>query len=281
MAPTEHNPPNGTAGRTPAGAPLTAALPPPPLPASDRQWALLLDVDGTLLDFAPTPDAVAVPNGLLPLLERLQQHLHGALALVSGRAVADLDRHFAPLALAAIGVHGLERREAGGTVQSIDSIDALELGRIRSAVRRLMAALPGVLLEDKGCSFALHWRQAEPLAPILRRRLDEIAGDSGFEVLPGHYVYELKPAGMDKRQAVLALLEQPGWHGLLPIFIGDDRTDCEALAAVQEAGGIAIQVGALITSRARYGLADPTAVRTWLAHWDAQLAARSDVGTSS
>src|SRR5690606_23139896 len=131
--------------------------PRPPAPADD--WALFLDVDGCLLDFADRPDAVAVPHALRARLQALAARLDGALALVSGRSLATLDALFGPLDLPAAGLHGLERRTHGGRLLSAPPPAPL-LAKVRDHARRVAGNFPGTVVEDKGAAIALHWRQA-------------------------------------------------------------------------------------------------------------------------
>lgn len=244
-----------------------AALPPaaPELPAA--QWALFLDVDGTLLELAATPEAVQIPAGLPALLQQLHRHLHGALALISGRAIVTLDQLFTPLQLPAAGLHGFERRDAAGTVQRAD-IDTAAVAQLRSAVQALAATLPGVLLEDKGCTFALHYRQAPDYRQRLGAAVAALAHGAGFDLLAGHCVYELKPPGVHKGSALDAFLAEAPFAGRRPVFLGDDSTDEFALAAARGAGGIAIQVGGRRSEAAQFALTDPAAVRAWLQRWE-------------
>lgn len=224
--------------------------------------ALLLDVDGTLLDLAPHPDAVVVPPGLRDHLSTLLAATGGALALVSGRGVDRLDALFAPLRLPLIGSHGAQVRldppDPAVTAPALDPALAERL-------RRIAAAVHGALAEDKRTSFALHYRAAPAEGPALAQAIAEaVAGDAGIEVLAGHFVFEVKPKGIDKGTAVRAAMARPPFAGRRPVFIGDDVTDEFAFHAVSALGGTAIAVG-----RPRPGahlvLADPGRVRTLLA----------------
>jgi trehalose 6-phosphate phosphatase len=236
-------------------------LPPPPSPA--RDWALLLDVDGTLLEFAPHPDGVRVPEGLVEDLGRLHAALGGALGLVSGRRLETLDALFAPLQLPAIGLHGLQRRDAGTRVHAPPH----EWAQVCAGATALCAKFPGALVEDKGITLALHWRNA----PAAEEPLREFASSSlvqlpGYRLQPGHDVVELRPDGHDKGDAIVAMLDSPAFHGRLPVFLGDDLTDEHGFDAVNLRHGLSVRVGRREPTAATHGLHDPAQVRDWLAH---------------
>lgn len=247
-----------------------ASLPPPPIPALEGRWALFLDVDGTLLELAPTPDAVKVPDGLIDLLMRLRIRLDGALALISGRRIETLDALFAPLQLPCAGLHGLEWRDSSGR-ELRAPIDQAALTAMRNAAQRLGDALPAVEIEDKVYSIAFHFRRAKLQQPALRASVEAIASNTGFTVQAGIDVYELKPPGTDKGSALSTLMRDTAFRHRLPIYIGDDLTDEHALAAARKFSGIGIQVGSLMPSAARFGLATPAAVLQWLQRWEEQL----------
>lgn len=232
--------------------------PPPPLPGDA---ALFLDFDGTLAAIAPQPDAVVVEPWLVPLLGRLQVSLAGALALVSGRPIAELDAYLAPLLLPAAGVHGAERRDAQGHVRC----SALVVPRaLRWRAQRLARLDRGLQLEDKQVAIALHWRRAPGFGDLCLRALRSAARPhADWRVLHGKSVAEVKPAGIGKGHAVQAFCTEPPFAQRVPVFVGDDATDEDGFAAVQAAGGYGIKVGEGPTV-ARHRLADPQAVRRWL-----------------
>ncbi len=235
------------------------------LPVPHTDWALFLDVDGTLLEIAPTPDAVRVPTRLKSLLAALSEAASGALAFVSGRPITQLDQWFAPLKVASAGLHGLERRDASGTIHRMP-FDARALQRARTFLAALVKLHPGLLLEDKQMTLALHYRLAPELESAARNavmRARELAGD-GFCVLEGKMVLELKPDGFSKSLAIAAFLAEPPFAGRTPLFVGDDRTDEAGFTFVDGLGGIAVHVGNA-DSRARWRLPDVTAVHEWLA----------------
>ena len=239
-----------------------AGRPAPPLPA--RDWALFLDVDGSLLDFAPQPDAVEVPAGMQEHLAALAARLDGALALVSGRALATLDILFEQLQhLPAAGLHGLELRSAhGGLHPAPDAPQVLE--GIEAEALRIAAAYPGAAIERKGPSLALHWRAAPQAQDPFRA-----FAAAALRVLPdyrpqfGDRVLELRPEGMDKGAAVRAFLAQAPFTGRVPVFVGDDLTDEHGFATVERLGGWTIKVGVGRTM-ARYRLPNVSAVSSWL-----------------
>lgn len=235
-------------------------LPPPPSPA--RDWALLLDVDGTLIDFASHPDGVHVPDGLVADLSCLHDALDGALGLVSGRRLETLDALFAPLRLPAIGLHGLQRRDQGMHAHARPHEWAL----VCAGALALCAKFPGTLVEDKGVTLALHWRNApaaqEPLSEFAHSALIQLPG---YRLQPGHDVLELRPDGHDKGDAIVAMLDSPAFHGRVPVFMGDDLTDEHGFDAVNLRHGLSVRVGTREPTAATHGLHAPAQVRAWLA----------------
>jgi trehalose 6-phosphate phosphatase len=229
--------------------------------------AVLLDVDGTLLDFAPTPREVWVPPGLAKTLNRLHERTNGALALVSGRSVNDLDLIFAPDIFPAVGGHGAEMRldpRSDGEAPHALQLDK-ELKRRLAAIAKLS---PGILLEDKGYSLALHYR----LAPHAERAIYEAVSliradlpDAPIEVLPGKQVCEIKLAGFTKATGVRELMKHPPFEGRRPFFIGDDVTDETVFAIMHEFDGLAFSVGRRAKGVAGHFDA-PSDVREFLAH---------------
>ncbi|MDO8878713.1 MAG: trehalose-phosphatase [Pseudolabrys sp.] len=204
--------------------------------------AFLLDVDGTLIDIGPSPTEVEVPETLKAALAALHVRSGGALALISGRPIRDLDRLFAPLRLPAVGGHGAELRLTDDTVSRIDDLP--------SDLRRhlLDAVTPGsgIEYEDKGYSVALHYRKAPQHEERLRAH---VAGSQAAfpavdtEVLPGKAVFEIKRAGTNKGDGVRGVMAHAPFAGRQPVFIGDDVTDAAAFAALAEFGGQGFSVG--------------------------------------
>ncbi len=246
---------------------MSAALPqaPPAHAAPGERWALLLDVDGTLLDFALRPELVHVDAPLLNHLGVLQSALDGAVALVSGRRVTDLSRLFAPLAIERVGLHGLERGGADGAYRALWQEDRALTASLYAATADIAARLPGVHVEHKGPAVALHCRAAPRQMPAMRSAAAALAARlPGYALLEGYEVCELKPALADKGMAVRALLGAAPFAGRMPVYLGDDHTDAPALAAARELGGLAIAVGTRVAPVATHLLPCPAAVRGWL-----------------
>lgn len=235
------------------------------LPALRADWALFLDIDGTLLDLAPTPDAVTVPVDLPRVVGELSRTLDGALALVSGRSVAWIDRTFAPLELAAAGQHGAELRLAPGAPVR-GNPPAARLVSIGRQIAEAVAAWPGVVLEDKGASLAVHYRLAPEREHEVRQLLEQAAVRAGeqFHLMAGKMVLELKPAGSSKGGVVSAMMEVAPFAGRCPVFVGDDRTDEDGFREVLARGGLAIQVGPRHSALASHYVSGPAALREWL-----------------
>jgi trehalose 6-phosphate phosphatase len=233
----------------------------PPAPSVD--WAYFLDVDGTLIDIAETPDAVRVDTVLLDLIARLHRASRGAVALVSGRALSFLESRLGTLRLPLAGQHGLERRDAAGRLWIHAAPPAAKFA-IKEALAPILARHPGLLLEDKGLTLALHYRLAPHLASYARRLMLRLAdAGAGLEVQFGKRVAELKPSGIDKGTAVSEYLAESPFKGRRPVFIGDDLNDEHAFAEVNKLDGISIKVGKG-GSCARFRLRDVAAVRRWL-----------------
>jgi trehalose 6-phosphate phosphatase len=228
----------------------------------DAASALFLDFDGTLVDIAPTPDAVSVEPGLTGTLTLLQRALDGAVALVSGRPLAQLDTFLAPLVLPAAGVHGAERRRPDGVVER-RALPALE--RVADAAMQLAGLQPGLIVERKTSSVALHYRGAPQCEALCRATMQQVvAVEPGLHLMLGKMVVEALPRGVSKGRAVEAFLRERPFAGRKPVFIGDDVTDEDGFEAVQRAGGVAVRVGDG-TTVALHRLPTPSAVRRWLA----------------
>lgn len=227
--------------------------------------ALCLDVDGTILDIAPTPDAVQVPPWMVPLLRELQGRFGGAVAFVSGRTIADIDRLFAPLKLPAIGVHGGEIRIAGGVVSRSDE-HSRQLAAAKPFLLRSIQPLHGVLLEDKRSAIALHYRNAPGFGREVLKAAELAVGGLGadFAVLVGKCVVEIRPRHLTKGMALQRLMESPPFRGRTPIFAGDDVSDEDAFEAVNRLGGISVRVGEPMPTAATCQLSDPGQLRRWL-----------------
>ena len=234
-------------------------------PAPQPEWAYFLDVDGTLIDIADTPEAAMVDAELLALIGHLQGVGSIALALVSGRSLADLERLLSGLRVPVAGQHGLERRDVARRLhRHAAATNAKDL-----VLRHLAPVLerhPKLLLEDKGLSFALHYRQAPRLAGYLHRLLARLVAEagSGSSLQKGKFILEVKPDGTDKGTAIEEFLCEPPFRGRRPVFIGDDATDEHGFALVNRLRGVSIKVGRG-PSCARYRLSGVQAVRDWLA----------------
>ena len=232
-----------------------------PLPVSS--WCLFLDVDGTLLELAATPQAVVVEPALLDLLARLRAAAGGALALISGRTLVDLDRLFGALHLPCAGLHGGERRSASGETFVAEVVHT-QLAEVREGLKEMVARQPGLMLEDKGAGLALHFQGARELEHQLRAEVALLAAPlvPTYALLDGHCVIEVKPAVYSKDNAVGAFMSEAPFAGRTPIFIGDDQTDYGGFDAARREGGLAIAVGPRVTSE--WWLPGPAAVHRWL-----------------
>jgi trehalose 6-phosphate phosphatase len=248
------------------GAPETVPVPRSLVPHLS-ETAILLDIDGTLLDLAPTPREVWVPPGLAKTLNRLLARTNGALALVSGRSLNDIDLIFAPEQFPAVGGHGAEMRiaiDSEAVASHAPPMDK-ELKRRLAAIARLS---PGILLEDKGYSLALHYRLAPHAEKAIYAAVSLIRADlpnAPIEVLPGKCVCEIKHSGFTKATGVRELMMHEPFRGRRPLFIGDDVTDESVFAIMPDLDGLAFSVG-----RRAKGVAghfdSPSDVREFLAH---------------
>jgi trehalose 6-phosphate phosphatase len=245
-------------------ADLTIEMPKTMLTSDLRQCAILLDIDGTILDIAPTPREVWVPPKLRHTLARLQDLTGGALALVSGRLLADIDLIFAPLQFAAVGGHGAELRPIpSAEPQRRATTLSPELKRTLATLAELG---PGILIEDKGYSLALHYRLAPDLGPVLHAAVVAIcerlpAGT--VDVLPGKAVVEVKPVRIGKASAVIELMQHAPFRGRRPIFIGDDVTDEPVFGIIGQFGGLGFSVGRTVEGADGH-FSRPEQVRSWL-----------------
>src|SRR6266849_2021627 len=230
------------------------------------ECAILLDIDGTLLDLAPTPREVWVPPGLAKTLNGLLEKTAGALALVSGRSLNDIDLIFAPEQFPAVGGHGAEMRISGDNESVATHAPPMdkELKRRLAAIAKLS---PGILLEDKGYSLALHYRLAPHAEKAIYEAISLIRADlpnAPIELLPGKCVYEITHSGFNKATGVLELMAHEPFRGRRPIFIGDDVTDESVFTLMPDLGGLAFSVGRRATGVADH-FDEPRDVREWLA----------------
>lgn len=230
---------------------------------SSGQYAFFFDVDGTLAAIQSRPEAVFIPEQVIAQLQQLSALSQGALALVSGRPIAQLDALAAPWYGPAAGVHGAERRDAEGNLQRISLPVEVEQS-LRTELQDAMASWPGTQLEVKGMAFALHYRQAmQHEQDVMRLAEQSVKRFPGLALQPGKCVVEIKPAGIDKGAAISDFMEQPPFAGRTPVFIGDDLTDEKGFLAVNARQGVSIKVGEGST-QAHYRLHDVDAVYGWL-----------------
>lgn len=247
-------------------SPAASAGSQPELPADVSDLALFLDVDGTLIDIAPSPDLVVVPPKLVPLLERLSLKLGGAVALVTGREIGVVDKMFAPLIMPVAGVHGAELRLADGTMKGTPIHP--DLARITEELKSFAAEQEGLLVEPKGRAVAIHYRLnpalGEDVEAFVRETVE--SGAAGLEIQPGKMVVEVRPAKIDKGRAIAVFLETEPYIGRTPLVIGDDWTDEPGFRTANARGGRSIRVGRdKRPTEANESLPDPEAVRRWLA----------------
>lgn len=233
-----------------------------PLPKITANTALFLDFDGTLVDIASQPELIEVPQDLVNILAQLFQQLNGALALVSGRPLSDLDAYLTPLKLPSAAEHGAVQRLAGGQLTAAASPELQDVVRVAWA---LAAQHPGLRVEIKSHAVALHYRHAPELELLCFDAMaDALKRTPGIELLHGKFVFEIKPAGITKGTAIHALMQRPPFKGRLPLFAGDDTTDEAGFSAVQSIGGDTVKIGTG-ASLAHYRCPDPLAFRQWLA----------------
>jgi trehalose 6-phosphate phosphatase len=228
----------------------------PPEIAPD--WALFLDLDGTLLDIAPTPDAVVVPSGLVDSLRGVSARLNSAVAIVSGRPVADVDRFLAPLVMPGGFGHGAEIRLLGGAPTPSEAARTLP-GAWLDRLREAASDWPGVIFEPKAHGVALHFRLAPEREADIHRVMQRCAAEcEGFALLPAHMAFELRPAGANKALPVKVLMRHVPFGGRRPVFVGDDVTDEDGMEEARNHGGLGLHVG-------RDFRGGPSEVRAWLA----------------
>jgi trehalose 6-phosphate phosphatase len=235
------------------------------LPAPSADWAYFFDIDGTLIDFATRPAGVQPDAEIRALIERLYRAAGRAVALISGRSIGDVDRLFPHARLPVAGQHGTERRDAAGRV-SQHAFPVERLAAARARLTETAARHPGLWLEDKELTLALHYRGAPALAALAHGLMAEVLAAAGaaFCLQEGKGIVELKPAGRDKGKAVHEFMQEPPFQGRLPAFVGDDVTDEYGFKMVNRLGGHSVKVGAGPTA-ARWRLRDVRAVRAWLA----------------
>jgi trehalose 6-phosphate phosphatase len=236
----------------------------PPLPHSaDRHWAWFLDVDGTLLEIEADPELVTADARLLGLLDRLSRNFGGAVALISGRSLAQLDRIFGEQQLAAAASHGLEQRWPDGTVLHRARAAPQDSARL---VKQFAERHAGLVVEQKPFSIGVHYRARPELEGAVLDAMEKINEelDNGTRLLRGKMVVELLPSMADKGGAIRSFMQARPFEGRLPVFIGDDVTDESGFAVINEIGGMSIRVGDATHSSAKWQLRNVAALRAWL-----------------
>lgn len=238
---------------------MLSPLPLPPAP--NPKWAWFFDIDGTLIELASEPASLDVGHSLPALLEALYERTGGALALVSGRSLDNIQKLIAPFRLPMSGCHGIERMLADGSI--LRPAAAPEIAAARERLSQFAEAHPGTVLEDKGLALAIHFREVPHLAADCKAVIEEVAvGSLGW--FSGKMVYEVKPKAYDKGYAIKAFLEMEPFRGRTPVFLGDDQPDEFGFAAVRSLGGVAVLVGAPRPTRASHRLDSVSAVHAWL-----------------
>lgn len=237
-----------------AGLPL-----PPPLSewAARQPIALFLDFDGTLVEIAETPDGIDVPEGLARRLEALGARLDGRLALITGRALADIHSYLGCVSIMTVGSHGAEFGGVAATPGALSAPAAM-------AIAALVAKWPGLLVETKPHGVAIHYRQEPDAEAAVFTVMDDVAQRESLVVRRGKMVVELGPAHVNKGQAVARLMGQSPFAGATPVFVGDDVTDEDGFAAAAAAGGHGILVGSPRATAAHYRLSGTPEVHQWL-----------------
>lgn len=230
---------------------------------STENLSLFLDFDGTLVQLAERPEAIEVGPGLAPLLERVRDRLEGRLVLISGRTIADLDRHLGTARLAVSGSHGMERRLPDGLHEEM--LSPADVSAIEAAIDAERAAFPEILVESKRFGVALHYRQCPEAEADILALAERLAGRFDLATKRGKMVVEMMPKGFDKGSAVEAIMTMDEFAGTVPVFIGDDITDEDGFRVVEAMGGVGILVGEREDTEASRRLPDVEAVHDWLA----------------
>jgi trehalose 6-phosphate phosphatase len=248
------------------------------LPGFDPNWALFLDFDGTLAEIADTPELVEVEARLVPSLRDLHGALRGALAIISGRPIAEIDTFLDPLVLPVSGLHGLERRTADGAVERAP-VNGL-LDEVRRRLGGFATANPGVRIEDKLLTLAVHYRAVPRAAGACRRVADEAVRQTGgaLHILEGKMVFEIKPTSIDKGAAIAAFLAEPPFADRTAVFVGDDQSDEDGFVTVRRLGGLTIRVGDGARTAAQQRVPAVANVLGWLRRLSEESTRRSAGG---
>lgn len=233
-------------------------------PVLSKDLALFLDFDGTLVNLAPTPNSIVVPEGLASVLDGLLCHLDGALAVISGRALGDVFDYLQPYKGPGAGSHGLEMRMADGQLVEPEAGIGVVAQAILAEVQAFADKNSSLIAEHKSWSASLHYRNAPELEAACAAVMHKaVAGHAGWEVIHGKMVFEARPVAVSKGTAVEAFMTQKPFAGRVPVFVGDDRTDEDGMRAAMALGGYGIKVGTGETVAA-YRLDDPEAVMAYL-----------------
>lgn len=235
-------------------------LTPPPV-RFDR-LALFLDMDGVLAPIAETPDAVRPVARRTALLRRLDALLEGRVAIVSGRTLAEIDRISGAGTLAASGVHGLERRRRDGSVDRATASGGVAVAT--EAFEVFAREHSGVIVEPKGLSVGLHYRQSPQVEGSVLALAQALAVQTGLAIQPGILVVELKTPGASKGTAIAAFMEEAPFSGATPVMLGDDVTDEDGFRVARSLGGFGVLVGPRRDTAADHRLEDVEAVLDWL-----------------
>lgn len=232
-------------------------------PVRTGHYAFFFDLDGTLAEIKPRPDQVSIPAPVRQALSRLAEQHNGALALISGRSMKELDALAAPHRFPLAGVHGAERRDITGH-NHITALPTTLAGVLKQWLSDALQWLPGTQLESKGMAFALHFRQAQQYEQAVGALAQAaVSCFPGLALQPGKCVVEIKPAGISKGEAIKAFMQEPPFQGRTPVFIGDDLTDEAGFDAVNALGGISVKVGQGST-HAQWRLASVEETHRWL-----------------
>jgi trehalose 6-phosphate phosphatase len=235
---------------------------PAPEPLTLADLALFLDLDGTLAPIAERPDDVQADPRRTRLLEALERRLEGRLAVVSGRTLADIDRILEGRITCVAAVHGLVRRDCDGTLHEAQPHAGLL--KAARALRAFAARDPGLIIEEKGPSVALHFRMARGRAAEARLLARRLAAETGLVLQSGDMVEELRTPGPDKGDSIRAFMQTPRFRGAQPVFAGDDATDEHGFQEVHALGGFGVLVGRVRPTAARFALRSVDDMMAWL-----------------
>jgi trehalose 6-phosphate phosphatase len=230
-------------------------------------WAIFLDVDGTLLDIAETPEMVVVPPDLPNELALLSKRLNGALAVVSGRSIQSIDGLFHPFKFPAAGLHGNEIRPVSRGPVGRATVDAMCLNPAREALERFAEAHAGIICEDKGASLAIHYRLAPEFFPLIDEMVKVLVENLGhlWTRQEGKMVVEIRPSGSNKGSSLAEILKSHQFKGRFPLAVGDDLTDETMFVAANDLNGRSVKVGSTdATTVAQYQVSSPDVVRSWI-----------------